>query len=64
VSGGPLLILDEPTSGLQHALADDLLDDVLAAAGTRSVLLITHLAGEAARCERTLTLEAGRVIPA
>ncbi len=58
---GPLLILDEPTSGLDTALAEQLVDGVFAAAGERSVLLITHRAGEAARCEETLTLEAGRV---
>ncbi|HUE08719.1 MAG TPA: thiol reductant ABC exporter subunit CydC [Acidimicrobiales bacterium] len=57
----PLLILDEPTSGLDTALAEQVVDGVLAAAGERSVLLITHRAGEAARCEETLTLEAGRV---
>jgi ATP-binding cassette subfamily C protein CydC len=58
---GPILILDEPTSGLDPGLADQVVDGVLAAAGARSVLLITHRAGEAARCERTVTLEAGRV---
>jgi thiol reductant ABC exporter CydC subunit len=58
---GPILILDEPTSGLDPGLADQVVDGVLAAAGERSVLLVTHRAGEAARCDRTVTLEAGRV---
>jgi ATP-binding cassette subfamily C protein CydC len=58
---GPLLVLDEPTSGLDAALADQLLDDVFGTAGARSVLLITHRAAEAALCEETVTLEAGRV---
>ena len=58
---GPLLILDEPTSGLDAALADQLVDGVFTAAGTRSVMLITHRTGEAVRCEETLALEAGRV---
>jgi ABC-type transport system involved in cytochrome bd biosynthesis fused ATPase/permease subunit len=40
-----------------------LITDVLAAAKDRSVLLITHRAGEAARCDTTVTLEAGRVVP-
>jgi ABC-type transport system involved in cytochrome bd biosynthesis fused ATPase/permease subunit len=61
---GPLLILDEPTSGLDAALADQLVDGVFSAAGTRSVLLITHRGGEAARCEERVTLEAGRVTSA
>jgi len=59
---GPLLILDEPTSGLDAALADQLVDGVFAAAGARSVLLITHRAAEAAQCEESITLEAGRVL--
>ena len=59
---GPVLILDEPTSGLDPGLADELMDGVIAAAGERSVVVITHRAAEAARCDATLTLEAGRVV--
>ncbi len=61
---GPLLILDEPTSGLDAALAEEVVVGVLRTAGARSVLLITHRAGEAARCDATVTLEAGRVVSA
>jgi ABC-type transport system involved in cytochrome bd biosynthesis fused ATPase/permease subunit len=60
---GPVLVLDEPTAGLDAPLADQLIGDVLAAAGERSVLLITHRAGEAARCDVVVTLEAGRIVP-
>ena len=60
---GPVLVLDEPTSGLDPALADDMLGSVFAAAGERSVLVITHRAHEAARCDETVTLEAGHVVP-
>ncbi len=56
-----VLILDEPTSGLDATQADLLLDTALAAASDRSVLLITHRAAEAGRCDTTVTLEAGRV---
>jgi ATP-binding cassette, subfamily C, bacterial CydC len=63
LAGGSLLILDEPTAGLDAPLADQLIKDVLAAAGPRSVLLITHRAGEAARCDAIVTLEDGRVVP-
>jgi ATP-binding cassette subfamily C protein CydC len=59
---GPILILDEPTSGLDTGLADELLVGVLGAAGTRSVLMITHRAAEAARCDAVVALEAGRVV--
>ena len=56
------MILDEPTSGLDLQLADELLQGVLAAAGDRSVLVITHRAAEAERCDVTVALEAGRVV--
>jgi len=59
---GPIVVLDEPTSGLDPALADELLDAVFAAAGPRSVLVITHRAAEARRCDATVALEAGRVV--
>jgi thiol reductant ABC exporter CydC subunit len=62
LAGGPVLLLDEPTAGLDTPLADRLITDVLAAAGTRSVLLITHRADEAGRCDDVVTLEEGRVV--
>jgi ABC-type transport system involved in cytochrome bd biosynthesis fused ATPase/permease subunit len=40
--GAPVLVLDEPTAHLDPATARALVDDVFAAAGDRSVLLITH----------------------
>ena len=55
-----MLVLDEPTAGLDAPSADQLIGDVLAAAGERSVLLITHRAGEAERCDDVVTLEGGR----
>jgi ATP-binding cassette subfamily C protein CydC len=62
---GPVLLLDEPTSGLNSELADAVLEGALALAARdgRSVLVITHREEEAARCERTVVLEAGRVVP-
>ncbi len=59
---GPVLILDEPTSGLDAQLADELVQGVFGAAGERSVLVITHRAAEAAHCDATVALEAGRVV--
>ncbi len=62
LAAGPVLVLDEPTSGLDPALAGELIEGVLAAAAGRSVLVITHRAVEAARCDTTVTLEAGSVV--
>jgi ATP-binding cassette subfamily C protein CydC len=42
LSPAPVLLLDEPTAHLDPATAEALMEDVLAAAGERSVLLITH----------------------
>jgi ABC-type transport system involved in cytochrome bd biosynthesis fused ATPase/permease subunit len=37
-----VLVLDEPTAHLDPPTAERLMEDVLSAAGERSVLLITH----------------------
>jgi thiol reductant ABC exporter CydC subunit len=42
LAGAPILILDEPTAHLDADTARRLMDDIFAAAGERSVLLITH----------------------
>jgi len=42
LADAPVLVLDEPTAHLDPATAETLMDDVFAAAGDRSVLLITH----------------------
>ena len=42
LAGAPVLVLDEPTAHLDEATAEALVADILAAAGERSVLLITH----------------------
>ena len=42
LSAAPVLVLDEPTAHLDPATARAVVDDAFAAAGDRSVLLITH----------------------
>jgi thiol reductant ABC exporter CydC subunit len=44
LADAPVLVLDEPTAHLDPPTARALVDDVFAAAGDRSVLLITHRA--------------------
>ena len=44
LADAPVLVLDEPTAHLDPATARALVEDVFAAAGDRSVLLITHRA--------------------
>ena len=42
IVGAPILVLDEPTAHLDPPTAEALIEDIFAAAGERSVLLITH----------------------
>jgi ABC-type transport system involved in cytochrome bd biosynthesis fused ATPase/permease subunit len=42
LADAPVLVLDEPTAHLDPRTAEELMEDILAAAGERSVLLITH----------------------
>jgi ATP-binding cassette, subfamily C, bacterial CydC len=42
IAGAPVLVLDEPTAHLDPPTAEALIEDIFAAAGERSVLLITH----------------------
>lgn len=58
-----LLFADEPTGSLDHANGEhiaDLLFDMNRAAGT-ALVLVTHDPALAARCDRQLRLEAGRL---
>lgn len=50
-------LLDEPTEGLDRALAVAVLDDILAAAKGKIVLLATHRPEEAAKAHRVLRLD-------
>jgi thiol reductant ABC exporter CydC subunit len=64
LAGASVLVLDEPTAHLDAATASALMDDVLAAAEDRTVLLITHRPEGLERMDEVVTLVEGRVEPA
>lgn len=60
--GAPVLVLDEPTVGLERPLARQLLSDVLAASGGRSVLLVAHDDEGLEGFAEIAVLEEGRIV--
>ena len=56
LAGAPVLVLDEPTAHLDPRTAAELMRDVFAAAGDRTVLLITHRDEGLDLVDRVLTL--------
>jgi ABC-type multidrug transport system fused ATPase/permease subunit len=63
LADAPVLVLDEPTAHLDPLAAERLVDDVLGAAGDRTVLLITHRPEGLDRMDEVLVLDRGRVRP-
>jgi ABC-type multidrug transport system fused ATPase/permease subunit len=57
LADAPVLVLDEPTAHLDSPTAEDMILDVLAAAGDRSVLLITHRPEGLSMVDEIVTLE-------
>jgi thiol reductant ABC exporter CydC subunit len=62
VTERPVLLLDEPGAGLDEAMAQRLLDDVLGAAGNRTVLVISHRREEIDRFARVVHIAGGRIV--
>lgn len=61
--GFPVLVLDEPTAGVDPAASDALLRDLLgAAAGSQSVLLISHVDPPEGSVDRVVRLDSGRTV--
>ena len=58
----PILVLDEPTAGLDEANERDVVAALERLAEGRTTLLITHDLRLAARADRVLYLDAGRVV--
>jgi thiol reductant ABC exporter CydC subunit len=61
LADAPMLILDEPTAHLDRKTAEELVRDVLIAAGGRSVLLITHRPEGLEHVDEIVRVDAGRV---
>lgn len=57
-----VLVLDDPLSAVDARTERAILDVIEAQRARRSVLLITHRVGAAARCDEVLVLEGGRIV--
>jgi thiol reductant ABC exporter CydC subunit len=62
LSGADLLLLDEPTAHLDPWSSAQVLAELLGAAGSRSVLVVSHELGVAGQVDEIVTLDAGRVV--
>lgn len=60
--GFPVLVLDEPTAGVDPAASDALLQDLLRATDSQSVLLISHVEPPVGTVDRTVRIHAGRTV--
>jgi ABC-type multidrug transport system fused ATPase/permease subunit len=57
----PVLLCDEPDASFDPANADRLVADLLAAAGDRGVVIVTHRLSSVAGVDEVLVLDGGRV---
>jgi ATP-binding cassette subfamily C protein CydC len=58
----PLWLLDEPTEALDAATAHDVLHRLAQHAGSRTLLIATHLRREAALADRLVCMRQGRIV--
>ncbi|HEX7868222.1 MAG TPA: thiol reductant ABC exporter subunit CydC [Variovorax sp.] len=58
----PLWLLDEPTEALDAAVAHDVLHRLARHAGSRTLLIATHLRREAALADRLVCMRGGRIV--
>lgn len=61
----PIILADEPTGSLDAANRDKVMDILtgLCKTGGRTLILVTHDLSVAARCDRTVMIKDGRIIP-
>ena len=62
LADAPVLVLDEPTAHLDPETAEEVVGDMLSAAGDRAVLLITHRPEGLDRVDEIATLSGGRIV--
>jgi ATP-binding cassette subfamily C protein CydCD len=58
----PVLVLDEPGEHLDTATADAILADLLVAASSQAILLITHRLAGLERFDEVIVLDGGRAV--
>lgn len=62
-SGRPFMLADEPTGQLDRSTSAMVLDVFLDASHDAGVVIVTHDPEVAARCDRTVRIEDGQVLP-
>lgn len=64
VTGAPIIFADEPTGSLDSQTSEEVIDALLGSTGSRgsALVMVTHDADIAARCQRIITLSDGRIL--
>lgn len=57
-----LLVLDEATSALDNLTEKEIMDDVYAMQGERTIIMIAHRLNTIRRCDRIFVFEAGKLV--
>jgi ATP-binding cassette subfamily B protein len=64
LAGPRVLLLDDPLSAVDARTEAGILDAIERAAAGRTLLLVTHRVAAAARCDRVVVLDEGKVVEA